>query len=131
MGHRNQDSTTSGYREVADEGTTAAALEDISGCSVDLVVKGQARILATLTVQCSATSAGVGAWAIEVNGVDGSEVQRYLSASNDTGVIAVQTRSAVLPPGTYTVQGRHRRVSGAGTVTTDFGQLSAIVVEPN
>ena len=118
-----------GFDEATGQTTTAGSLEDVTGCTFDLVTTVTGRIVATLVVQCSASGGPVtGAWAISIDGTDGTEVQRYLSASNDTGVIAVQARSASKTAGTYTVKARHRRVSGASTVNTDTAQLSALFV---
>jgi hypothetical protein len=124
-----------GYDEISSPvTTTAAALEDITGLTFDLVVPtglpSTARIVATMAVQCSSSggSGGAGGWAVGINSADKQEIQRYLSAINDTGALIVLGSTAGLAAGTYTVKGRHRRVSGTGTISTDVAQLSAIVV---
>lgn len=112
--------------------TINGSLEDITGATFDIDVPTgvTARVLAVMTFQTSTTggSPAIGSWAISINSVDGTELQRYLSGINDTGIGAVLARSAVLTAGTYTVVGRHRRVSGASTINTDTAQLSAFVV---
>lgn len=124
--------TDQDFSEVTGQSTTAAALENIAGNSFQLTIPTgrTGRILATLTVQTSTTGGApaTGGWAIQINSVDGGEIQRYLSGTNDSGALAVQARSASLTPGNYTVQGRHRRVSGTSTVNTDRAQLAAIAV---
>jgi hypothetical protein len=129
MTYRQQGVVTCGYIETTDVDTTAAALADITGNTFDLHLEVASRIRAQLSVQCNASAAAVGSWAIEINAVDGSEMFRSLATPTDNGSVSVNAISAVLPAGTYTVQGRHRRVSGAGTVSTTLAQLSAIVVD--
>lgn len=122
-------SVGSAYAELgAPLDTVAAALEDMAGFAVTLVLARAGRIHAVMTYTCESTLAGVNATAghaIEINGVDGQEAQRVLTGANDMGVGAVQARSAVLPAGDYVVQGRHRRVAGTRTVTTTLAQLHA------
>ncbi len=112
--------------------TTSATLVDITALTFDLVVPtgAVAHILATMTVQCSTTggSPSTGAWAISIGGVDGTEIARYLSGTNDTGALAVQAGRTGLTAGTYTIKGRHRRVSGSSTIDTDVAQLLAEAV---
>jgi hypothetical protein len=122
-----------GLGEVSAQTTTSGTLEDITGLTFDLTVPSNlpstGKIIAIMTIQCSATGgACTGGWAISINGSDGTEIQRYLSSTNDTGVITVQARTTGLSAGAYTVKGRHRRVSGADTVNTDVAQLQAWVV---
>jgi hypothetical protein len=122
------DLPTAGYGEVTAQTTTAAALEDIPGLTFDLVLRSRGRIIADMAVQCDAAGAvATGGWAISINGVDGAEIRVDLTVGAKRGV-SVQTRSAVLAAGTYTVKGRHYRAAGAGTVGTDVAQLSALVV---
>lgn len=117
-----------GYGEVAAQTTTAAALEDIPGLTFDVVLPARGRILADMSVQCDALAAvATGAWAISINGVDGTEIQVALTVGIARSA-SVQARSAFLQAGTYTVKGRHYRAAGAGTVETDVAQLSALVV---
>jgi hypothetical protein len=119
-----------GYDEATGLTTTSATLEDITGLTFDVTLPATGRIMADMVVQTSTTggSPATGAWAISINSVDGTEIARYLSGVNDTGALAVLARSISLGAGTYTVKGRHRRVSGASTVNTDVAQLSAIAV---
>lgn len=122
--------TLNGYDEATGQSTTNVALEDITGLTFDLVTAVQGRIVALMTIDCSTTGGApaTGAWAISINSVDGTEMTRSLSGFNDMGALSVQARSASLAPGTYTVKGRHRRVSGASTINTDIAQLSALFV---
>jgi hypothetical protein len=121
-----------GYDEVTGVATTNAALEDITGLTFTITIPvGRTGIIrASMSFQNSTTggSPAVGAWAININSVDGTELQRNLSGSNDIGIGNVKTESAALTAGTYTVVGRHRRVSGAATVNTDVGQLEAVAL---
>jgi hypothetical protein len=123
--------TDNGYDEVTSPvGTTSGTLEDITGLTFDVTLAATGRIVANMTVQTSTTggSPATGGWAISINSVDGTEIQRYLSGTNDTGALGVQARSGSLGAGTYTVTGRHRRVSGSSTVNTDVAELSAIAI---
>lgn len=119
-----------GFDTATAQSTTSATLEDISGLTFDLDLAATGRIYAIMVVQCSTTggSAATGAWAVEINSVDGPEIQRYLSGSNDTGSVSTMAQSASLGAGTYTIQGRHRRVSGVSTVNSDTALLMAFAV---
>lgn len=123
-----------GFDEETGASTTSGTLEDITDLSVDVVVPtdipDDAAIRAIMVVQGSTTggSPATGAWAISIDGDDQTEVQRYLSGSNDTGVLAVMGSVSGKVPGTYTVKGRHRRVSGSSTVNSDLAQLSVQAV---
>lgn len=119
-----------GYIEVTNQSTTSATLEDIPGLTFSLTLKVNARIKANLTLQTATIggSPATGSWAISIGGVDGSELARFLSGSNDDGIVCVQERSDELSPGAYTVTGRCRRVSGASSVNAVLAQLSAMVV---
>jgi hypothetical protein len=126
-------SLDNGYDEtIGTVGTTSATLEDITGLTFDVTIPTgrTGRIVASMMVQTSTTggSPATGAWAININSVDGTEIQRYLSGTSDTGALAVQARQTALSAGTYTVKGRHRRVSGVSTVNTDIAQLSALAI---
>jgi hypothetical protein len=68
-------------------------------------------------------SPATGGWAVNINAVDQTEYTRYLSGSNDAGIGAAAGRVTGLSAGTYTVKGRHRRVSGSSTVNTDVATL--------
>jgi hypothetical protein len=124
-----------GYDEITSPvATTSATLEDITGLTFDLVIPSglpsTVIIKAIMTMQTSTTGGApaTAAWAININAVDGTEISRYLSGVNDTGMGGVQGRVTGLGAGTYTIKGRHRRVSGASTINTDVAQLSAIAL---
>jgi hypothetical protein len=120
-----------GYAEATAQPTTSPSLEDITGTSFSLTVPSgeTGRIVGRMTVQCSTTGGApaTGAWAVSINSVDGTEIARFMSGTNDTGALAVQARETGLAPGAYTVVGRHRRVSGTSTVNSDVAQLEAVV----
>lgn len=109
--------------------TTSGTLENVTGASFNLTTNVSGRIMAALSIECSVTGAGsTGAWAISINSVDGTEIQRFISAGAEIGAVSIQARSATLAAGTYTVQARHRRAVGGGTINTDLAQLSALFV---
>jgi hypothetical protein len=62
--------------------TTAAALEDITGLTVDVTIPADlpttAAIIAIMVVQCSATTSGsTGGWAVNIDSSDKQEMQRF------------------------------------------------------
>lgn len=121
----------SDYDEAAGQTTVSATLEDITGLTFDLTVPaGQtATIRAAMSIESSGVGANVtGAWAIEINSVDGTEIARTMTTAAESGSVSVQAEQTTLTAGAYTVQGRHRRVAGATTVNTDVAQLSAYAV---
>ena len=120
------------YIEVSGLTTVSATLENMSGLTVNVTLANPGRIWAMMTFETS-TSGGGGAtnggYAISINAVDGTELQRNLSGTQDLGIGAVQSRTlVVLPAGSYVVQGRFRRVSGASTLAVGEAQLFALVV---
>jgi len=118
------------YIEAGPVSTTSVVLTDITGLTFTITLPTTGRIHAIMTFWASSTGANnTGAWAININSVDGTQLQRFLSGTNDDGIGAVQMRSAVLTAGTYTVKGRWRRVSGTGTLTTQVAQLYAVTVD--
>ncbi len=119
------------FGEVSMVTTVAAALEDMAGLELTIVTAEAGRIWANMTVEADSSGGGTnatGAWAVQINGVDGTEIGRFLSGTNDQGALAVQGRSAVLAAGSYTVKGRHRRRAGNKTVETHTAQLFAMFV---
>ena len=121
--------------EAAGFNTTSGTLVDITNLTFDLVVPvglpSTATIFAVMTFQAYTGGVGsptTGAWAISINAVDQTEVQRYLSGTNDAGIGAVMGSVGSLSNGTYTVKGRSRVVSGAGTLYTSPAQLFAVAV---
>jgi hypothetical protein len=122
----------SDYIEVAGLSTTSATLVDMTGLTFNLTLSSPGRIWALMTFQTSTSGGGgatTGAYAIEINSVDGTQLERQLSGTQDRGIGAVQNRNPVaLPAGTYAVQGRFRRVSGGSTLEVGAAQLFAMVV---
>lgn len=123
----------SGYVELpAPDTTTSAVFVDIVGLSVTIAIATATRILGWLSWECETVGLGtpaVGGFAVSIAAADGQEIDRYLSGTNDLGAGPSQYRSAVLSPGTYTVKGRWRRVSGAATLQLNHAQLSAMGME--
>ena len=111
--------------------TVSATLVDITGLTVTVTLNNTARILAFLVFSCSSTGGGsnaLGGWAVSIDGTDGTEMQRFLSGSNDQGIGAAMMRSAAKTAGAYTINGRHRRVSGSKTISTDLATLIVVVM---
>jgi hypothetical protein len=107
--------------------TNDVGLEDIPGVSFTLTLDEAGSIMADLTVNCSKNGGGVtiGGWAVSINGVDGAVKQRSMGANNEAGSADAKAYAS-LAAGTWTVTGRHYRVSGTGTVQTLTSQLTAV-----
>ena len=121
----------SGAVEITGLTTTSATLADITGCTFDVTIPTgrTGTILALMSVQCSAaTATAVGAWAISINSVDKQELRQSLQTVGVFRSVSVQGVTTGLSAGTYTVKGRHRRVSGTGTINTGVAQLMALVL---
>lgn len=103
--------------------TTSATLQNITGATDSVTLPAAGRIICEMNVQSSVSPVGsTGGWTVSINSVDGTEMQRVISGSGDIGS-AMAAASANLGAGTYTIWGRHRRVSGSGTISTDKTQL--------
>jgi len=106
--------------------TTSATLEDVSGMSVNITLDEAVEIAVVtsfeIATQSGASASTIGI-AININGTDYDEYQRYLSGTNDFGIGAITHRSAELAPGTYTVKLRFRRVSGVATPGLNHADL--------
>lgn len=120
-----------GFDEATGQSTVAGALEDITGLTFDLTVPaGQtATIRAMMNCEVSAVGANVvGGWAVSINAVDKQEVKRNMPTATTSGSVSVMGRTTGLTAGSYTVKGRHRRVSGVSACNTDVAQLFAQVI---
>lgn len=103
--------------------TTSATLADMTGVTCTVTLADSAPIVGILTVEIEAAVAiSTAAIAVSINSVDGDEIQADLALLTNESM-AVQYESASLPAGTYTLKGRWRRVSGAGTLTLNKAQL--------
>jgi hypothetical protein len=114
-------------------GTTSAALEDVPGTTQTLTLDSAVNIAVHASFQLSTQSGAAPstiAIAVNINGTDHDEVQRYLSGSSDTGIGALVHRSATaLPAGTYTIKLRYRRVSGSATPGIDRADVLAVALQ--
>jgi hypothetical protein len=124
----------SGYVEVeTPAGTTSATLEDVPGASTTITLDEAVNISVMssfqLRTQSGAAPSTIGI-AVNINGVDEEEIQRYLSGSTDTGIGAIVHRTdSALPAGTYTVKLRFRRVSGSATPGIDRADLLVLALQ--
>lgn len=101
------------------QGTTSATLVDVTGMSTTIHLDETVHIAVVasfeLQTQSGAASSTI-AVAINIDGTDHDQYQRYLSGSNDLGIGAIVHRTATaFAAGTYTVKLRYRRVSGTAT----------------
>lgn len=111
--------------------TTSASLEDITGASLTITTQRAGKVFVTMAFSCYTVSGAAPstiAFAINVNGTDHQELQRYLSGSTDRGIGAVVHLSDELAAGTHTIKGRFRRVSGVATPGTDELSLVAVAM---
>ena len=121
----------SGFDQVTGESTVSATLEDITDLTFDLTVPTgrTGTIQAMMNVECSSGGANVvGAWAVSINSVDKQEMRRNMPTATTAGSVSTLGQTTGLIAGTYTVKGRHRRVSGATPVNTDVAQLYAFLI---
>jgi len=121
---------TSAYVEMTTpRTTTSGSLVDITGATTTITLQRAADIAVWLNCEVSASGAAADlALAINIDGTDHDEVTTHLAAgSSDNGVSGIVHRTATpLAPGTYTVKGRFRRASGAGTPAVDRADLLVI-----
>jgi hypothetical protein len=103
--------------------TTSGTLEDIPDVSTTITLQRTSHVAAWLNTQISGSGVCVIGVAINIDGTDHDEVQHAISGA-DAAVLSVTHRTATtLAPGTYTVKGRMRRVSGASTPSVDRADL--------
>jgi hypothetical protein len=123
---------TIGYVESLARSTTSTTLIDIPGLNFLLTLTASANIWAMMTFQASSSGGAplVGGFAVQINAVDGTELERQLSGTADRGLGAAQSKTAApLAPGGYQVKGRYRRVSGSTTLNIGVSQLVAFAVQ--
>jgi hypothetical protein len=103
--------------------TTSASLEDITGATTTITLQRTSHIAAWLNLHVSASATCDYGVAINFNGTDEDEGVIHLTATDEGNVGIVHRTTTELPPGTYTIKGRHRRISGGGTPETDRADL--------
>lgn len=112
--------------------TTNAALVDITGMVLTLANTLACKFLVSLTGDFNTTGAGTAtsiAYAVNVDGVDHDE-QHLDFANVDTDQTgALVHTSLTLSPGTHTIKGRMRRVSGTQTAVFTSGMLTAVALQ--
>lgn len=110
-------------------GTTSGTLEDVAGASTTVTLESSAYIVAVATFESEtnsgASSSTIGI-ALNIDGVDHAEHQRYLSGSSDKGIGALTHRAGPFAAGTYTVKLRFRRVSGTATPGINNASISVV-----
>ena len=114
-------------------GTVSAVLEDVSGASITITPTSstEAIVMASFEVQTqSGASASTIGIAVNINGVDHDEMQRYLSGSNDLGLGSLTHRSATLTGGVpVTIKLRFRRVTGVATPGINKAHMAVLLCE--
>jgi hypothetical protein len=113
-------------------GTVSAVFEDIPGSSTTITLEESVEIAIMASFQMSTqsgASASTIAIAVNIDGTDHEEIERYLSGVNDTGIGAIVHRSAELAPGTYTLKLRFKRVSGVSTPGVDRADMLVMAMQ--
>jgi len=115
------------FADIEDD-TTSTTITDIAGSDLSITLVGTSHIMAFMSVEMSNTVGGNSSfYAIQINGVDSTEIERFVSTAGFTGNAGVTFRTAsALSPGTYTVRGRHR--TEGGTLSSHI-ELMAIGLE--
>lgn len=116
--------TPTAYVEEADvHTTTSGTLEDIPDVTTTITLQRTSHVAAWLNTQISGSGVCVIGIAVNLNGSDHDEVQHAISGTDAATLSVVHRTSTELAPGTYTVKGRMRRVSGASTPEVDRADL--------
>jgi hypothetical protein len=115
--------------------TTSATLVDIPNSTVTITntVSAILWVVMTVTVDLSSGSSTTVAIAVNIDGVDSNENSSFFSATgyqimtkNECSGVASATP---LSPGSHTIKGRYRIVSGAGTARVNSGEITAMFMQ--
>jgi len=101
------------------DSTTSASLEDITGATTTITLQRTSHVAAWMACHVSASATCDLGLAINFDGTDHDETTEHLTTVDEGNVTVMHRTAAELPPGTYTIKGRMRRVSGGGTPTVD------------
>jgi hypothetical protein len=106
--------------------TTSGTLEDITGATTTITLTATCHVSAYLV--CNVVSTGVSdiGCAISFDGTDHDEQRVTMGSGDDLGCTVVHRTTTTLGPGTYTVKGRFRRISGAGTPGVNRADLLVV-----
>lgn len=119
----NGDNLSSYVEMTTPDTTTSASLEDLTGATTTITLQTTSHIAVWMSCHVSASGVCDYGIAINIDGVDHDEVVTHLTTVDEGNVIVLHRTATALAPGTYTVKGRHRRVSGGGTPETDRADL--------
>lgn len=124
------------HDDIAPGSTTASGtLVDIPDSTITITntVSAVLWVIMTVTVDLSSGSSTTIAVAVNIDGVDSNESSSFFSATgyqimtkNEASGVSSATP---LSPGTHTVKGRWRVVSGGGTARCDGGEITAIFLQ--
>jgi len=116
--------------------TTSATLVDIPSSTLTITNTVSAVLLVWLIVTADLSTGANTTLAVSINidGVDSNETQVFITGSSAWVAVTLTEASGVtsavpLSPGTHTVKGRYRRVSGSGTVEIDGGDITAMFMQ--
>jgi hypothetical protein len=109
--------------------TTSATLVDIVGLTTTVTLLNTAKILCIMTGNFATTGAGTAttiAAAFSIDGVDTDEQHIDFTVSDSDQSLALHHITATLPPGSYVIKGRMRRVLGTQTAQFTDGMMSGV-----
>lgn len=115
--------------------SSSGTLVDITGSTLTLAntVSAVLWVMMSVTLDLSVGSSTTIAVAVSIDGVDSNENTSFFSATGYQ-VLTKNECSGVsspipLSPGTHTVKGRYRVVSGGGTARIDGGEITAVFMQ--
>lgn len=114
--------------------TTSSTFVDIPGLSTTVTLVGSAPIQGLLTSNFQEIASGgstdiTAGFRVVIDATNGDEVQQTIHGENLDYSIAAQAMSGLLVPGTYTIKGQYRVVSGTKTLSLDQTTLQAMGLE--
>ncbi len=107
--------------------TTSNSLTNVTGLNTSVTndVRGKIFVAATMSGESADALAKTGTWDLVMDGVPiGVPVRRYLSGTNDQGLVTLVGLSGVLSAGSHSAAVRH--ATSAGTLETSNGTILAI-----
>lgn len=115
--------------------TTSATLVDIPNSTITITntVSAVLWVIMTITVDLSAGSNSTVAVSVNIDGVDSNESSSFFSATGyqimTKNECSGVTTAVPLSPGSHTVKGRYRVVSGGGTARVNGGEITAMFMQ--
>ena len=115
--------------------SASGSLVDITGSTLSITntVAAVLWVIMTVTMDLSVGSSTTLAIAVNIDGVDSNESSSFFSATGYQILTKNEASGVTTPvplaPGTHTVKGRFRVVSGGGTGRIDGGEITAVFMQ--